>query len=380
MPFPEVFGPAVRISVFGHKLGLTVGGGHEYCRREVVLQPGVPSRHREGLHAPLPLGVGHEVHVQVAQVVEVGADAAPVGELPERPEVLQECERGGCLYAPACLGVGLLAYQTVVGHAADDGPCPDVAPASAPLVLAVCGEVRHALGLDGYVVIDRTADVRHLHARAHFPMLREGVLIAQLGGTVEGHAAGTGKVDGGRAGGSIHECAVGVSRREAQEGGIGISQAEGVAVAAKVTPYVHDDVSQPAGVPHQLQEQVGGGDVHPELVACVVAAAFVRDEGGVEVDIVHDTVEVILGGRLDVAPDTEREESVPRRQHESRRPRIVEMRQFGFFEDCQQCVARFAGGDEQDGAGGFIFYDNMLLCGAVSRQEAYHEQQGCRFH
>ena len=124
------------------------------------MQSGIPAQHRQCLHFACFIGIGNDVHVQVAEVVQVLPDAFPVGGLPEHLPLFAQIEGGGCLYAEAGNGMRLVAQGAGVGHAADKSAYAHMAFA-VPAVLRISGEVGHALLCDVKLAVGRAVYRRH---------------------------------------------------------------------------------------------------------------------------------------------------------------------------------------------------------------------------
>ena len=64
-------------------------------------------QHRKNLHLAFIIGIGNDVHVQVADIIQVLSDAFSVSGLPEHLPLPAYIESGGCLYAESGNGMRL---------------------------------------------------------------------------------------------------------------------------------------------------------------------------------------------------------------------------------------------------------------------------------
>lgn len=186
----------VGVALLGVEAGHTVCAGQEYLGTDVILQACIPPQHGQRLHLAFLFGIGHDVYVQVAEVVQVLPDALSVVCLAKELPLLADVEGGGSLYAVAGDTGCLIALGAGVRHAADDASHTEMA-AAVPTVLRIGGEVRHALLGDGQRTVGGAVYYRGFDGGVEAEVLQAFVGVRQLRGTVEGGAVRPLEVDGG---------------------------------------------------------------------------------------------------------------------------------------------------------------------------------------
>ena len=177
----------IRVALLRVEAGHTVSAGQEYFRTDVVLQTCIPAQHGQRLHLSFLFGIGHDVHVQVADIVQVLPDALSVVCLAEELPFLADVEGGGSLYAVAGDAGCLVTLGAGVRHAADDTAHTEMA-AAVPAILGISGEVRHALLGDGERTVGGAVHYRGFDGSVEAEVFQPFVGVRQLRGTVEGGA------------------------------------------------------------------------------------------------------------------------------------------------------------------------------------------------
>ena len=118
---------------------LAICSRHENLRREIILYPGVPTRHRKELHFTYVIDIGDYIHTQIAYIVYQAPYAFPVSILEIYLKGLSNRNNRGSLHTPSRLAIAFIISQVGIRYIPVNSTQPDMTPPLIPTVLYKAG-------------------------------------------------------------------------------------------------------------------------------------------------------------------------------------------------------------------------------------------------